>query len=105
MIQRLLFTLILMNLLSGMCYGQENTQVVTLSGYIKDYSYKSTLPAAIVSAGDQVTQTDQSGKFTLKVSRGQIHLSCIYIGYQRIDTVLNINSDTRIDLFLKSDKT
>jgi iron complex outermembrane receptor protein len=106
MINRILITAILFACFSGMAYSQGNrAPYFTISGFVKDYTNGSALPHATLTVGDITTQTGVTGKFTLKVNQGEIHLSCIYVGYQKIDTVFRFTGDIHLDLLLKTDKT
>jgi iron complex outermembrane receptor protein len=90
--------------LSVNAFGQNNqANSYVVSGTVFDVSGKQPLAAAtIADAGSSNgTFSDKNGRFKLTVPSGQLHLKCLYVGYLTADTIISVNSDTRIDFYLK----
>lgn len=86
-------------------YSQQTpAKLFTISGNVTDISTKLPLAAATVTmvGGQENAFTDQAGKYSLRARAGQVRLHCAYIGYRPADTVVNVNSDLRINLLLVS---
>jgi iron complex outermembrane receptor protein len=55
-----------------------------------------------VHIGKRTVSTDSDGNFIFKnVSAGNTTIHVSYVGYQSIDTIINIKSDLRLDFYLK----
>jgi hypothetical protein len=83
--KRLIYTMLLFSMLSGLAFGQQPTQ--TLRGTIMDNDSKLPLPGATVKvAGSDPligTTTDMNGEFRLeKIAVGRITLQLSYMGYE-----------------------
>src|ERR1700709_2162898 len=87
-------------------YGQSNParSLFQLSGKIIDATTGGPLPAASIAVRgtSNGVLSDKNGKYTLKLTSGPAHISCQYLGYKPVDTLLNISGDTQLDLYLKA---
>jgi iron complex outermembrane receptor protein len=100
----------LLSLILALCatfvYGQNNAtgKLYRLSGKIIDARSHTILPAASIAViGTSIgVLSNKDGKYTLLVASGSVHLSVRYIGYTALDTLIVINSNMRLDLFLKA---
>ena len=86
-------------------YGQGNASSILyqLSGKIIDANAKSPLPAASVAESGTANGviSDKYGRYGLRVHAGQVRLSCQYIGYITLDTLINVTGNTQLDFHLK----
>jgi len=75
---------------------------VNLSGRIIDADYDLPLEFATISAynSEQVlvtgASTDSTGRFSIRLPKGQYNIQFEFIGYTAIDTTLEIRSDYEI---------
>ncbi|SDK97200.1 Outer membrane receptor for ferrienterochelin and colicins [Pedobacter sp. ok626] len=86
-------------------FTQSNKRLFKISGTVFDRSskVKTTIPYATVSFNDYGinVSADVSGKFLIKaVPAGRTTLSVKYLGMVPLDTVINVNADLNLDLYL-----
>jgi iron complex outermembrane receptor protein len=85
-------------------YGQSNstTSLIQLNGKTVDAVTGAVLPAAsvAVTGTSNGVLSDKNGNYTLKVTTGRVRISCQYLGYQSIDTLLKITGNTQLNLYL-----
>jgi hypothetical protein len=78
------------------------SQEVILSGTVSDRSTLQALKS--VSINDKTsrrgTVTDNSGKFRIALPPGERKIEFSYTGYQRIDTLINLTSDTDLTILM-----
>lgn len=77
-------------------------QRVTLSGYVQDAESGERLAAATVAVtGTSVgTFTNDYGFYSLSVTPGIYRMVFSYLGYQTLDTLLELNADVRLNVHL-----
>jgi iron complex outermembrane receptor protein len=85
--------------------GQSNSpgSLFILSGKITDAASGGPLPAASIAVRGTSNGilSDKNGKYSLNVTSGPVHIICQYVGYESIDTLLNISGNTQLNLYLK----
>lgn len=89
-------------LIISIFYHLQGQEKATLSGYLKDASNGETLIGATVyikelNAG---TATNVYGYYAINVAPGLYNLEFRYVGYQTITKVVDLKSNTRMDLEL-----
>ncbi|WP_074489971.1 TonB-dependent receptor [Mucilaginibacter polytrichastri] len=95
----ILFILLLIG--TNLSYGQ-NTGF-TLSGKVKDAATKTPLSQATVSVTGTSTGThsDSTGFYKLVIPAGIHKIRFEFVGYATIDTVLNVNTNIKLNVSLK----
>jgi len=78
-------------------------QRVTLSGYVKDANTGESLIGAgvITTQTNAGAYTNEYGYYSLGLAPGATVLRVSYLGYNQVDTTLNLTADTRFNLELK----
>ncbi len=79
-----------------------HAQKATISGYVRDAKSLETLVGATLqNVGTSTgTTTNSYGYYALKTELGRLHLRINYVGYAVKDTVVNIQGDTPLDIYL-----
>ncbi len=75
----------------------------TISGHIYDQSDREVLPGATLYLPDLETGTATNvyGFYSLTINQPSLRISVSYLGYQQIDTLINLNDNKTIDFYLK----
>ncbi|HEY0245802.1 MAG TPA: TonB-dependent receptor [Mucilaginibacter sp.] len=85
-------------------HGQDkkNGAFYTVNGTITDASAKTPLIAASVAeAGTSIGQlSDVKGQYSLKLSGGEVHIRCAYIGYATVDTTFILTKNIHLNFSL-----
>lgn len=98
------FTFFLLVLLAG---HYVSAQTFTLSGIVKDSLSYETLPYASLQldADNFTTQTNASGHFSTRVSKGRYLLTLSYVGYTTKSVQVDIQDNVELSLLLKPSST
>lgn len=74
----------------------------TISGYIKDAATGETLIGANISikGNTKGISSNQYGFYSITLSEGNYSIVCSYVGYKAQNTMLNLVSDTAINILL-----
>lgn len=88
--------------LSVFVYGQTSDKNYLIRGSIYDAITRQLLPGATIAieGTGQGVLSDKSGRFSLKVPTGQVHIRCEFIGYVSADTVVQVNKNLGLDFML-----
>ena len=100
-----LLSIIILQLFFLNSFAQQNACNLTFSGRVICSEDGNILPFSVIGIdnGNTSLQSDINGKFSFaKICRGTHKVNITLLGYQKLDTVLNISSDTVVTLFLKS---
>lgn len=87
------------------CCGQTTDCKLSLSGKIICQEDGQTLPGATIQIGNtqQGAQSDSSGKFVLNnICSGAVRLHISFIGYNALDTTINISTSKTQNFYLRS---
>lgn len=74
----------------------------TLNGYIKEKSSLETLPGANIVLNGKQIQSNNYGYYSLTTNAGNYSIKVSVAGYQTLDTLINLNQNVNLDLYLKS---
>lgn len=75
----------------------------TVSGYVYDVSTGEKILFADVylSSFKQGVSANEHGFYSINLKRGEVRLSCSYLGYEKFEKVFRLNRDMRIDIPLQ----
>jgi iron complex outermembrane receptor protein len=97
---------VILSIVVTFSYGQSHLPglLFPLSGKIIDVATGEPLPAASIGVKGITNGvlSDENGKYTVKLAPGQVVITCRYVGYKSIDTVIKISGNTQLNFYLKA---
>ena len=81
--------------------GKAKSNVVQLSGYIKERKTGETIPGATVSASGKATTTDQFGYYSLVLPLGAQTITVSFIGMDNVSQKIMLHSEGKLNLVME----
>ena len=81
--------------------GKSNSNVATLSGYIKERKNGESIPGAIVSGAGKNTSTDQYGFYSLLLPTGIQTITVTFVGMNDVTQKIVLHSDGKLNLTME----